>query len=70
MWLALFGSVAWGDADADSDVDLMAEFDNHRVSTILTRVHLENRIGDLLGMKVDLAHAAAMRPGIGERATR
>jgi predicted nucleotidyltransferase len=43
--LALFGSVARGDADADSDVDLMAEFDNHRVSTILTRVHLENRIG-------------------------
>jgi hypothetical protein len=48
----------------------MAEFDNHLVSTILTRVHLENRIGDLLGMKVDPAHAAAMRPGIGERATR
>jgi predicted nucleotidyltransferase len=66
--LSLFGSVARGDANAGSDVDLMAEFDAAKKFTILSRVRLENRIADMLGMKVDLAHAAMLRDGIRERA--
>jgi predicted nucleotidyltransferase len=65
--LSLFGSVARGDANAESDVDLMAEFDQSKKFTILGRVHLENRIAEMLGMKVDLAHAAMLRD---ESATR
>jgi predicted nucleotidyltransferase len=68
--LSLFGSVARGDANAGSDVDLMAEFDAAKKFTILGRVHLENRIADMLGMKVDLAHVAMLREGIRERANR
>jgi predicted nucleotidyltransferase len=41
-----------------------------RKFTILSRVHLENRIADMLGMKVDLAHVAMLRDGIRERAIR
>ena len=68
--LSLFGSVARNDASAGSDVDLMAEFDAAKKFTILSRVHLENRIADMLGMKVDLAHVAMLRDGIRERAIR
>jgi predicted nucleotidyltransferase len=68
--LSLFGSVARGDASVGSDVDLMAEFDAAKKFTILSRVHLENRIADMLGMKVDLAHLAMLRDGILERAIR
>lgn len=62
--LALFGSVARGDAMPESNVDLMAEFDAAMKFTILGRVGL----GDLLGARVDLAHTPMMREGIRERA--
>jgi predicted nucleotidyltransferase len=68
--LSLFGSVARGDAHAGSDVDLMAEFDAAEKFTILGRVHLENRIVEVLGMKGDLAHRAMLRGGVLESATR
>lgn len=68
--LALFGSVARGDATPESDVDLMAEFDATMKFTILGRVGLENQLADLLGAKVDLAHTSMMRENIRERAAR
>jgi len=68
--LSLFGSVARGDSTPQSDVDLMAEFDAARKFSVLGRVHLENRLADLLGAKVDLAHTPMLRDGIRERATR
>ena len=68
--LSLFGSVARGEGTAQSDVDLMAEFDAARKYTVLDRVHLENQIADLLGAKVDLAHTPMLRDGIRERAAR
>jgi predicted nucleotidyltransferase len=68
--LSLFGSVARGDATPQSDVDLIAEFDAAREFSILDRVRLENRLADLLGVKVDLAPAKALKDGIRERANR
>ncbi len=53
MRLSLFGSRARGDGNAESDVDLMAEFDEAKTFTILGRVHLENRLADLPGVRVD-----------------
>jgi uncharacterized protein with HEPN domain len=46
--LSLFGSVARGDASAQSDIDLLAEFDSGREFSLLERVRLENRLTDLL----------------------
>jgi putative ABC transport system permease protein len=40
-----------------SDVDLIAEFDTGREYSLLDRVRLENRLADMLGVKVDLAPA-------------
>ena len=68
--LCLFGSVARGDASAQSDVDLMAEFDSAREFSLLDRVRLENRLADILGAKVDLAPAKTLKDGIRERAIR
>jgi|GEM_PF-2807217 len=48
----------------------VAEFDAKKRCTVLGRVDLENRLADLLGVKVDLAHAPMLRDGIRQRATR
>jgi len=69
--LFLHGSYARGTAVREaSDVDLIAEFDAAREFSLLDRVHLENRLADLLGVKVDLAPAHALKDGVRERAAR
>src|SRR5579859_2643818 len=52
LWL--FGSVARGDATAESDLDLAAELDPDARIGLLRRVSLVRRLGELLGLKVDL----------------
>jgi uncharacterized protein len=68
--LSLFGSVARGDENPQSDVDLIAEFDTEREYSLLDRVRLENRLAEVLGVKVDLSPARALKGGIRERAAR
>ena len=50
--LALFGSVARGDAGPDSDVDLLVEFD--RPVGLFGLIALQQRLEELLGCPVDL----------------
>ncbi len=52
--LSLFGSVARGDAEADSDVDLLVEFDPAAEMDLIRLVALERRIGEALGRSVDI----------------
>ncbi len=54
--LTLFGSRARGDHTADSDIDLMAEFDQDRreVLTLFDLAGLAARLEKLLGHHVDL----------------
>lgn len=52
--LALFGSVARGDAGSDSDVDLVAEFDPASSMDLIQLVGLERRIGETLGRTVEI----------------
>ena len=59
--LRLFGSVARGEANENSDVDLVADFDRSRRYTLFTMAGLEQQLSDLLGVKVDLAPADALR---------
>ena len=67
--LFLHGSYARGTAVREvSDVDLIAEFDAAREFSLLDRVHLENHLADLLGVKVDLAPAQTLKEGVRERA--
>jgi predicted nucleotidyltransferase len=53
--LSIFGSVARGDATAQSDVDLMGDFDRAQDLTVFDMAGLEVRLADILGILVDLA---------------
>jgi predicted nucleotidyltransferase len=70
LHLRLFGSVARGEASVHSDVDLMADFDRSKRLTLVTMARLENRLSDLLGVKVDLAPSDSMREAVRTRAVR
>jgi predicted nucleotidyltransferase len=52
--LSLFGSVARGESEADSDIDLAAEFDPTARMDLLRLTAMERHIGVLLGSPVDL----------------
>lgn len=52
--LSLFGSVARGDAEADSDVDLAAELDPEAGIGLFALGALERRLAELVDRKVDL----------------
>jgi predicted nucleotidyltransferase len=68
--LRLFGSVARGEANAQSDVDLLADFDQSKRVTLVTVGSLENRLRNLLGAKVELSSVEWMREPIREQALR
>lgn len=66
--LSVFGSVARGEADEQSDIDLLVEF-SRRVS-LLKVVALERQLSNILGRKVDLLTEAAISPYLLERIKR
>ena len=60
--LSLFGSVARGDEEAGSDVDLAAEFDSDARLDLFRLVALERRIAEIVGRRVDLLPEPAEKP--------
>jgi len=66
--LALFGSVARGDARADSDLDMLVDF--ARPVTLSSFLALESELGALTGRRVDLVSRRALKPHMGERILR
>jgi len=66
--LRLFGSVARGDQTADSDIDLMADFDPSQRRTLVGLVRIQNRLSDLLGAPVDLTLSHTLREPMRNRA--
>ena len=66
--LYLFGSVARGDETPESELDLIADFDNSKRYTLLSLGRLENRLADLLGAKVDLSSPDWMKESIRKQA--
>ena len=58
--LALFGSVARGDAGADSDVDVLVEFEE--ATTFRGYMGLKFYLEDLFQKPVDLVTEAGLRP--------
>lgn len=70
MHLSLFGSKARGDDSPLTDVDLMADFDRARKLSLIGRVHLENLLTDILGVKADLSDRRMLRAEVLERAER
>jgi predicted nucleotidyltransferase len=60
--LSLFGSVARGDAEADSDVDLAAELDPDAQIGLFRLAAMERRLAELVGRKVDLLPEPVEKP--------
>ena len=58
--LAIFGSVARGEADCSSDVDILVEFEE--TPTFDGYMELKFFLEDLLGHKVDLVMRGALKP--------
>ena len=67
--LALFGSVARGEARADSDVDLLVELDQDTKLGFRV-VGLQDDLRRLLGREVGLTFAGQLRAEFGERIAR
>ncbi len=59
--LSLFGSMARDMARPDSDIDLLAVFDNTRQLSLLDIIGLENALTDLLGRSVDLVEECGLK---------
>ena len=66
--VGVFGSVARGEANEQSDIDLVVSF-SKRIS-LLRMVALERQLSDALGRKVDLLTEAAISPYLRERVKR
>jgi hypothetical protein len=56
--IAVFGSVARGEATVDSDVDFLVEFEPG--SSLLDPIRLEEALCDLLGVDVDVISLRAL----------
>ncbi len=63
--LGLFGSYVRREAGPKSDLDVLVRF--HRTPGLIRFIEMENYLSDLLGVRVDLVMAEALKPGIGER---
>jgi predicted nucleotidyltransferase len=51
-----------GATRADSDIDLLAAFDDARALSLLDVIGIENQLADLLGQAVDLVEEGTLRP--------
>ncbi len=63
--LAVFGSVARGDSNKTSDVDILVEFD--RAVGLFEFVRLKLLLEEWIGRRVDLVTPDALHPALRER---
>jgi predicted nucleotidyltransferase len=68
--LSLFGSTARGAARPDSDIDLLATFDEARALSLLDVIRIENQLSDLLGQPVDLTEEGTLKPRVRQTVDR
>ncbi len=66
--VAVFGSVARGEAEEESDIDLLVYFSKPK--SLLTVVRLQRQMTEALGRKVDLLTEAALSPYLRDRIVR
>jgi predicted nucleotidyltransferase len=67
---ALFGSVARGDNQPDSDIDVIIEFDPDARATVFDYVGVKAYIADLFKTPVDVIDREALKPHLREVSAR
>jgi hypothetical protein len=65
--LAIFGSVARGEAAPSSDVDVLVEFEPDKPVGLFLFIGLKQYLEEILGCDVDLATPQALRDRMRER---
>lgn len=60
--LALFGSALRAYFRADSDIDLLVEFEPAATVSLLTLARLQRELADLIGRPVDLVPKRGLKP--------
>jgi uncharacterized protein len=68
--LRVFGSVARGETSAESDVDLLPDFDKSKRLTLVTVGRLQSGLTGLLGVNVDLSSEEWMKEPVRKRVLR
>lgn len=68
LHLALFGSTARNEAGSESDIDLMAVFDDTRKIRLFDVFDIEHQLADILGRRVEITNRVKMKPLIQEGA--
>ncbi len=63
--IGVFGSMARGEANEQSDIDLLVDFSKRK--SLIDLVALENQLTDALGRKVDLLTEPAISPYLRDR---
>lgn len=64
--LAIFGSVARGEAEAGSDVDVLVDYEPGTRLSYFRVFELQERLEELLGAKVDLVTMGGLRSELRE----
>jgi predicted nucleotidyltransferase len=62
--LSLFGSTARGEQGPNSDVDLLAAFDDGRRISLLAVAGIERQISQILGHRVELVEEGTLKPRV------
>ena len=68
--LSLFGSVVRGEAQADSDIDVLIEVNPKSKFGLLDRIGVKHLIEDRLNRKVDVLKKGSIRPEFEQRILR
>ena len=63
--VGIFGSMVRGEANKNSDIDLIVRFSKRK--SLLSMVRLERELAETLGRKVDLLTESAISPYMRER---
>lgn len=66
--VGIFGSMVRGEANKNSDIDLIVRFSKRK--SLLSMVRLERELAETLGRKVDLLTEASISPYMRERVLR
>ena len=70
LHLSLFGSTARGDQTPESDVDLMIEYDDSKMKSLLTLGGWISDLQDMLGVDVDISPKSWMRERVRKQALK